>query len=271
MSNSESKVTVQDVINKMEELAPLNLKENNDPTGFQIGDPNAETKNILVTLDVRPEVVEEAIDKDIDLIVSHHPAIFRPIKQLNVNNPQNLMYADIVQNNISVYSSHTNMDKAKPGMNDWLAEKIGLINVEDLPVENENDVALGRVGDLKTPMAANDFAQLIKDSFGVKHLRATISDSEFLMQRIAIIGGDGGKFYPEVLKSQADAFITGDLYYHTAQDMEAYGLNVFDPGHHIESIFKEKIAEYLRNWAINDNLELNISESELNTDPFTFY
>lgn len=111
-------VKVQDVIEKIEEIAPLSIKMEGDPTGFQLGDRNQEIHRVMTTLDVRPNVVQEAIDKKIDLIVAHHPVMFHATHNLDLASPQNKMYRDLLANNISVYASHTNLDKAHNGMTD---------------------------------------------------------------------------------------------------------------------------------------------------------
>lgn len=118
------------LIDRFESFAPKTIAFTNDPVGLQIGNVNDDIKRVLVTLDVRPEVVDEAIKQNCDMIFSHHPLIFRPIKNLDLSNPQNQMYAKLIQNSILVYSAHTNLDVAKGGMNDWLAEAMGLNHVQ---------------------------------------------------------------------------------------------------------------------------------------------
>ena len=91
-----------------------------------------------------------------------------------------------------------------------------------------------------------------------------------MIQRVAICGGDAGKYYPSALKKQADVYITGDVYYHTAHDMLADGLTVIDPGHHIESICKEGLADLFTQWKVSESWEIEIIQSNLNTDPYRF-
>ncbi|MGR3741756.1 Nif3-like dinuclear metal center hexameric protein [Companilactobacillus sp. DQM5] len=255
---------IQDIIDKIEEFAPLSLKEENDPTGFQIGNRSKEIKKIMTTLDVRPNVVKEAIEKNVDLIIAHHPIMFRPVKNLDITNPQNKMYYDLIQNDISVHSAHTNIDKTMGGMNDWLSNKIGLTNIK--PIEELN--GLGRIGEV-TPISLSDFSEQIKEKFNLSGLRV-IKSEEKLVHKVAIIGGDGGKFHPIIKQLGADTFITGDVYYHTAHDMQSLGLNVIDPGHHIESIFISKMSEKIKDWSKQNNWNIDIIQSESNTEPFWF-
>ncbi|WP_442885980.1 Nif3-like dinuclear metal center hexameric protein [Companilactobacillus sp. HBUAS59544] len=261
-------IRVQDIINRMEEFAPIEIKEDGDPTGFQIGDRNQVVKRIMTTLDVRPQVVQEAIDKNVDFILAHHPIMFHPARNLDLSSPQNRMYRDLLSHNIAVHSAHTNLDKAHGGMNDWLIEELGLKNVHYL--DEDDDYSLGRMGELAEPMDLVDFAKKVRDSFKVPNLRYVKSDLGQKVKKVAIIGGDAGKFYPEVLKAGADTFITGDVYYHTAHDMMANGLNVIDPGHHIEAIFIKQMANLLEDWKKSNKWDVDIVQSEVDTEPYNF-
>jgi len=261
-------IQVQDIINKIEEFAPLSIKEDGDPTGFQLGDRKQVVHRVMTSLDVRPQVVQEAIDKNIDFILAHHPVMFHAAHNLDLSSPQNKMYQDLLSHNIAVHSAHTNLDKAHGGMNDWLMQELGLNNVRFL--DEDDDYSLGRMGDLKEPMALVDFAKMVRDAYHVPNLRYVKSDLGQKVKTVAIIGGDAGKFYPEVLKAGADTFITGDVYYHTAHDMMANGLNVVDAGHHIEAIFIKEMANLLNDWKKSNKWDIDIVQSEVDTEPYNF-
>lgn len=261
-------VKVQDILNKIEDFAPLSIKEDGDPTGFQLGDRQQDVHRVMTTLDVRPQVVQEAIDKKVDLILAHHPVMFHAAHNLDLASPQNQMYRDLLTHNIAVNASHTNLDKAHNGMNDWLMEELDLENPRFL--DEDDDYSIGRMGDLKEPMDLVDFAKKVRDAFNVPNLRYVKSERGQKVKKVAIIGGDAGKFYPSVLKAGADTFITGDVYYHTAHDMMANGLNVIDPGHHIEVIFIKKMAELLNDWKKSNKWDIDIVQSEVDTEPYNF-
>lgn len=210
------------LIDRFESFAPKTIAFTNDPVGLQIGNVNNDIKRVMVTLDVRPEVVDEAIKQNCDMIFSHHPLIFRPIKNLDLSNPQNQMYAKLIQNSILVYSAHTNLDVAKGGMNDWLTEAMGLNHVQ-MVYSNHYDTNIGRIGVLPTPVTVEEFAKTLKKIFNLEGLRLVANDNKAMVKNVAVIGGDGGKFYPEMLKAGADVFVTGDVYYHTGHDMLADG------------------------------------------------
>lgn len=257
------------LIDRFESFAPKTIAFTNDPVGLQIGNVNNDIKRVMVTLDVRPEVVDEAIKQNCDMIFSHHPLIFRPIKNLDLSNPQNQMYAKLIQNSILVYSAHTNLDVAKGGMNDWLTEAMGLNHVQTV-YSNHYDTNIGRIGVLPTPVTVEKFAKTLKKNFKLDGLRLVTSDNEAMVKNVAVVGGDGGKFYPEMLKAGADVFVTGDVYYHTGHDMLADGINVVDVGHNVEKICIPKLASLFNEWKANNDWEVEIIESTINTNPYQF-
>lgn len=118
--------TVNDIITKFEEFAPSWLAEPGDPIGLQLGNLSQTVHKMMVTLDVRPETVQEAIDQQVDFIFAHHPVMFHPLHNFDLSVPQNKLYADLIKHGITVYAAHTNLDSAQGGMNDWLAEKLNL-------------------------------------------------------------------------------------------------------------------------------------------------
>jgi dinuclear metal center YbgI/SA1388 family protein len=257
------------LIDRFESFAPKTIAFTNDPVGLQIGNVNNDIKRVMVTLDVRPEVVDEAIKQNCDMIFSHHPLIFRPIKNLDLSNPQNQMYAKLIQNSILVYSAHTNLDVAKGGMNDWLTEAMGLNHVQTV-YSNHYDTNIGRIGVLPTPVTVEEFAKTLKKIFNLDGLRLVANDNKAMVKNVAVVGGDGGKFYPEMLKAGADVFVTGDVYYHTGHDMLADGINVVDVGHNVEKICIPKLASLFNEWKANNDWEVEIIESTINTNPYQF-
>lgn len=367
---------VADFIERFEAYCPPSLAEEGDPIGLQIGDRNAVVKKILVTLDVRPQVVAEAIAAGVDLIFAKHPLIFRPAKTITTDNPQTKMYLDLIQHQIAVYVAHTNLDIVPNGLNDWFCEALeiqetdyltpthtkkfyklqtfvpvshttilrdalanvgaGVLgayqgcaftsagtgyftpNVEAKPFSGtknqpsavpeeklevsfpeellamvvetvwqhhpyeepvldifldegkRENYGLGRVGNLATPIPLADFIQRVKKTFAVPTVKVIANDPQQMVQRIAICGGSGEKFYPDAIRQHADVYITGDVYYHTAHDMEALGLTVIDPGHYIESFCKEKLVRLFNSWQLEKEEDLTIVASKVNTNPFSF-
>jgi len=257
------------IINRFEDFAPLSLAWERDPSGLQLGNPDKPVKTVLVTLDVRPEVVTEAEAIHADMIFSHHPAMFRPVHNLDLRVPQNAMYAQILKDDLLVYAAHTNLDRVQDGMNDWLAEALGLSQV--VPFINEGEGAnMGRIGLLPDKIRLEAFVEQVKAAYNVKGLRVVARDLDRLVQKVAILGGDGGDAFNDAKQAGADVFITGDVYYHTGHDMLAADLPVIDPAHHIESIMKGKVATLINEWADAERWDVKAIPSKLSTDPFTF-
>lgn len=268
-------LTIREFIKVFETYAPETYAVEGDPTGLHFGSLDQDIHKILVTLDVRPEVVKEAVAVGANFIFAHHPPIFKPVKRLTEDDPQQAMYADIIRSGIGIYAAHTNLDAAPNGMNDWLADMYGLENTEILRTHTTDAVSgepigIGRIGDLNTPQTLADFSNFVKEKTGVSGLRVVVADKERPVRRVAVLGGDGGSYFADAIAKGADTFITGDVYYHTAHDMIAGGLNVIDPGHHFESIVKEKMTNKLNEWNTAHHWAISIVPSNLNTDPFTF-
>lgn len=130
-------VKVKEIVNRFYRFAPRFIAEPNDPVGLQLGDMEHEVKKMMLTLDVRPDVVKEAIENDVDFIFAHHPAMFVPVHQIDLSNPQQKMYADILKHGITVFGAHTLLDNANGGTSDWLAEDLGLRDCEILLSEKQ--------------------------------------------------------------------------------------------------------------------------------------
>lgn len=255
-----------ELIARFETFAPRSLAVPGDPIGVQIGDPTRDVHKVLVTLDVRPEVVQEAIAGGYDMIFAHHPAVFRPVRNLNTQDPQIAMYAACLKHDLLVYAAHTNLDSAVGGMNDWLAEALGLSQVQPF-IEAGDEAHMGRIGSLPAPVALQDYMQQVKRIFHLSGLRVIANDLNRSVQKVAVLGGDGGKFFKDAKSAGADVYVTGDVYYHVGHDMLAVDLPVIDPGHPIESIMKTKVADLLTQWF---GASLQVQASALNTDPYTF-
>ena len=243
-----------------EAFCPKDLAVEGDPVGLQIGSLDAPVKKVLVTLDIREQTVSEAIEKDVDLILAKHPIIFRPLANLTDADSQEKIILDLIKAGIAVYTSHTNIDVVDGGLNDWFCELLEIKDTEILSAEG-----LGRVGNI-TPMSLADFSEKMKQTFALDHLRLVTYDRSLsqTIQRVALCGGSGGKFWPEAQAKGADLYITGDIYYHVGHDQLSQGLIGLDPGHYLEHLFIPKIAEKLASFGT----DVEIIESKENTNPF---
>ena len=207
---------LQDIINIIESVAPLSYQESWDNSGLQVGDRNAEIHAALLTVDVTESIVDEAIEKHCDLIISHHPLLFRGLKQLTGSTPQERCVEKAIRHNIAIYSSHTSMDAYLHGVSGKIAEKLGITDYRILcPSATDSKVGLGVIGNLKVPMKSDVFIHLVQQTFDCS-LRY-IAPSKAEVKTIAICGGAGAEFIPSAIAQGADMYITADVKYHEMQ------------------------------------------------------
>ena len=202
-------VKIKQVLEALERFAPLPLQESWDNAGLQIGLTEAEVSGVLLCLDVTEAIIDEAVSKHCNLVVSHHPVLFHGLKQVSDLTDVQRTVRKAIRHDICVISMHTNMDNAKGGVNYKIAEKLGgkVLNSSD-----EEKQALV-MAELTQPMAAADFIAMVKERFGVKCALC----NELLQRpisRVAICGGAGDFMLDEAISARADAFITGEMHYH---------------------------------------------------------
>ena len=347
----------------------------NDPIGLAIGTLNKTVTNVLVTLDVTDAVVDEAIENGCELIIAHHPPIFRKLANIRTDNPQGALFEKLIKNDIAVYAAHTNLDVAPGGVNDLLADALQLQytkildetykeNLMKLAVfvsENEADElrealakagagqlgdysncsfstegkgrfkpladadpfigtpgeqeivaeekievvfpaskkarvlkamfnahpyeepaydlfhldvvaekqGLGRIGSLKEPMTLQAFAEFVKQQLDVPALRV-VGPLDRLVQKVAVVGGDGNKYIYTAKFAGADVFVTGDIGFHMAQDAEVNGLSIVDPGHHVEKVMIQGVAEKMTTLCADKKYNVTFKQSQIHTEPFKF-
>ena len=258
-----------ELIARYEAYCPQELSMEGDICGLQIGTLDKEVGKVLLALDIREQTVAEAIQEGVGLIIVKHAPIFRPLKDLVADKAQNQLYLDLIKHDIAVYVSHTNIDVVDDGLNDWFCQLLDIKDTTFLSQTGE-DRGIGRVGQIE-PQTFGDFAARVKRAFGLDSLRLVAyeaADLERIIERVAICGGSGQSFYPEVLAQGAQVYITGDIYYHTAQEMLTEGLLALDPGHHIEVLFTEKLKEKFENWKAEEGWNVEILASQASTNPF---
>ena len=162
--------TVTDICILMNELAPVHYAESWDNPGLLLGHLPAPVHKILVALDLMPEVAEQAIEEEVDLIITHHPFYFHLPKTLAVTDTKMEVLYELIKHDIAVYAAHTNLDAAKGGVNDVLAAKLGLEDVQEIPRKDCPEQGLARIGVLPQPMELADFVALVRDNLGAEHL-----------------------------------------------------------------------------------------------------
>lgn len=364
-----------EIIQLFEEFSPKHLAMEGDPVGLQVGSLNKPIHKVMIALDVLENVVDEAIEAEADLIIAHHPPVFRPLKKIATDLPEGRIIEKLIKHDIAVYAAHTNLDVARGGVNDLLAEALKLEETELLaptyeeplkkiavyvPEEEAEDVrtalgkagagalgdysyctfsyegtgrflpgkdadpyignpgmieavdevkieavyparlekkivsamlkahpyeevaydlykldisgvqyGLGRIGRLQIEMTLREFADHVKSSLDVEAVRV-VGDLNQLVRRVAVLGGDGNKYFRQAKFKGADVFVTGDFYYHNAHDALSIGLSVVDPGHNVEKVMKQGVAAILEKAGADKGYDTEYIVSAINTDPFTF-
>lgn len=216
--------TVDDVIKVMEGIASPNLAEDWDNVGLMLGRRDMAVKKILLALDLTQESFSQAMQVKANMIITHHPAIFKKLNTLTDASYQQELLLTCAENGVAVYSAHTNLDCAVQGVNDSLAAKLGLSSVEVLDDSN----GLGRIGFVDS-CSLQDFAKQVKEQLQADYV--VMASAKRPVHKVAVCGGAGIDLIPVALAKGADTLVTGDVKYHNAQEAVYSGLNVIDAGH----------------------------------------
>ena len=250
-------MTVADIATAIEQVAPLCFQEDFDNAGLQVGDPQATVAGILLCTDVTADIVAEAIRRQRNLIISHPPLIFHPLKKIAGRNHVERIVAQAIKNDINIYSAHTNMDSALGGVNHHIAAKMGLRDVTFLQPDDGSQGSphgIGVVGNLPQPVSARDFLTAVKRTFGVEAIRYS-GDISRDVQRVAVCGGAGRFLIDSALRSHADIFITADVRYHEFMGHEneiiLADIGHYESEHFTKEIFLEIITKKNPNFAVD--------------------
>lgn len=239
-----------------EERIPAYLREPWDNDGAMcLPDGSSEICRVLVSLDVTEEIVDYAIERGFDLIVSHHPLIFKPLSALDEENHISRKLIKLICSGISVFSFHTRADKLVGGVNDRLADIIGMQDAEPF-----GDGDLGRVGNIEEPMELQDFAYRVKQLCGSDIIR--YSDGFNDVHRVAVVGGDGKGYVKAAIEAGADTYISGRIGYNVMEEAAEMGINLIEAGHffteqHITEFFRELLIDF------DPNLYVEIADSNM--------
>ena len=217
--------TVREIESFLYGWAPRELAESWDNVGLLVGDPEAAVERVLVALDITPQVAEEALERGCQLIVAHHPVMncaWHPVQTVRADNRQGRTLTALLRGGVAAICMHTNLDAAEGGVNDILAEKLGLTQPEMLTEEK-----IGRIGTLKCEIPLVEFTHFVIELLGCNGLRYV--DAGRPVHRVAVGGGACGCYIPQAVAAGCDTFVTSDLKYNDFLDTE--GLNLIDAGH----------------------------------------
>lgn len=232
---------IRDILHILEAIAPPHLQESYDNAGLIIGHPDQVCTGVLFTLDSTEAVVREARQKGCNLIVAHHPIVFRGLKRLNGNNYVERTVIEAIRHEVAIYAIHTNLDNVLyQGVNAKIAEKMGLRDARILaPRPGLTDVGSGLIGSLPEPVSETRFLQLLKDRFHCGIVRHTPLLGR-PVQRVAVCGGAGSFLVPEALRANVDVFVSADFKYHEFFDADSRIL-IADIGHYESEQFTNEL------------------------------
>ena len=219
---------VGDITAALEVFAPLRIQEDWDNSGLLIGGLEDEVHGVLVGFDCTPELIEEAVAKGCDMVVTHHPLIFKGIRRINAQDPVGAAVMRAVRHGVAVYAAHTTADKVIAGVSGAMARRLELKHVGIMVPEEDGTVGLGCIGDFPEPMTGLEVLKYVKERFGVKVIRSS-KPLETPIRRVALLGGSGGGEIALAQSKGAQLYITADISYH--QFFTKDGFMVMDIGH----------------------------------------
>lgn len=234
----------KEIIEVIENTYPKHYAMGWDNVGLLVGRTEKEVKKIFVALEVTDEVLDQAIESGSDMIVTHHPLIFAPLKKITDEHFIGNRVVKLLQHDISYYAMHTNYDVL--GMAELSGKILGLQDMEVFEVTDaENGIGYGRIGYLEKELTLAECCELVKERFQLSGVRL-YGDMDQVVKRVAILPGSGKDMISTAVLKEAEVYITGDISHHDGIDTLAQGVSVIDAGHYgLEHIFIEDIVSYL--------------------------
>ena len=242
-------VTVQQVVDAVERWAPPILALENDKIGLQMGRLNRPVRRVWLALDPSPTVVEEAVTQKADMLLTHHAMLFHPLRRIDTATARGRAIALALTHDLTVYNAHTNLDVAPGGVNDVLTQLLHLhdakvldvtyqerTHIDEKKTENAHrqptvkEFGMGRIGNLGTPVSLATFADFVRNVLELSGIRYA-GDPEFMVNRVAVVGGSGGRWTQQAILKGADVMVTADCDHHTMAEAWQDGLAMVDATH----------------------------------------
>ena len=238
-------VTTKELCDYLDTLAPSALAEDYDNVGLLIGDCEAEISKILISLDTDASVVGEAKRLGADLILSHHPLLFHPVKQIVKQDAIGNTVIQLIQNGIQLYAMHTNFDSVKNGLCDYfLKTACGAEPCQS--IEGEFPDGIGRIAELPKTILLSDLLVVLKDRLHMEHVRFVGNESQTIT-KLAVCNGGGADLIYDAYRLGADVYISGDFKYHHARCAHENGRALIEvPHYEAEILFCDYLAEILQ-------------------------
>ena len=262
--------TVREIYQYLDGLAPFSLQMDFDNAGFLVGRGDRQVDKLLVSLDITGEVVAEAARLGCQLIVSHHPVIFFPAKSVTDATPDGRVLLSLAEGGIAAVCAHTNLDAVSGGVNDALAQRLGLTNIEQLHQDGVDasgrPYGIGRVGNTAgAPMYAPAFAAFVKEALGANGVRYV--DARRPVRRVAVGGGACADMMKDAVALGCDTFVTADVKYNGFLDARALGLNLIDAGHYPT---EQVVVPVLAKWLTDGFPKVEVRTTQVHREAFSY-
>lgn len=273
---SSKNACVGDIVRVMEQLAPKVLAEEWDNCGLQLGSARRPVHKIWVALDPLPAVVLAAADQKVDLLITHHPLLLRPLRSIDVETPTGKIIETALAACLAIYSAHTNLDCAREGVNEILCRALGLKDlvpmVPNEAVHREGEtgslLGMGRIGRVKQPITLEDLSAQVKRQLNLSSVKVA-GDPLMVINQVAVCSGSGSGLLETFLSTEAQAYISGDLRYHDARRVEEMDRALIDVGHFSsEHLVIAPLVEQLRDAVQAKGWSVAIDPCTLEHDPF---
>jgi len=256
--------TLYDIVALLESFAPPSLAEEWDNVGLLVGDRSQEVRRVMTCLTLTENVAAEAIDREVDMVVTHHPMLFRPLRRLTTDTPEGRVLWNLAGAGIAIYSPHTAFDSTAKGINEQWAGRLNLADAAPLvPDEASPTVGAGRHGLLPEPTTLRQLASNVCQSIHVDHLHV-VGEDDREVRRVAIACGSGGSLLTAAVDSGADVLITGEATFHTLLAAEAAGIAMLLVGHYASERFA---LEWLAEWLVAQTQGVEVWASATEHDP----
>lgn len=272
LQNSKTNMNVKDVQRLIESFAPLSLStsfcekfDDYDNSGLLLYPKEREVSKVLCALDLTASVISEAVEGGYEMILTHHPVIYEPLKELTLEKERGIL--KLIEAGISVFSAHLNLDSCKNGFNEGFAKACGLLKSEILMPVSESEGIL-RLGELEKPQSLKDYAETLKQVF---HCAVKISAGNPSIQKIAVLNGGGGnlKFLNIAKEQGANLYISGDFHHHAWIEAEKVGIALLEiPHYHAEKFFLSSFVQKLNELAEKDGKTTIFTESKTENAPY---
>lgn len=227
--------------------------------GLQFGSTSCDVKKIMIALDGSSAVVDEAIQKQVDLLITHHPFLFNPMLSMNYDSPFGKKMLMVFEHHLNIYAMHTNFDVATDGMNDILSKMLGLENIHAQKNEIDGTCFL-RMGEI-SEMKLSQFAEYVIEKLHLDGARI-IGNPDQIIRKVGIVGGGGSSDLFNAISHKCDCFITGEIRHNQALDALDYNICIIEVNHDVEANFKEVLKKELCTVFQNEDVEIITSEVE---------